>query len=315
MVMQRTLGSVKHGDVQSEYLLRNAGGPTSGTSGTFAGEARPGALLWDSTNYVLYINEGATQASPYWTPVSHDQPGLLSYYTEFADGVGKAIADTGGSATLNTGVRVIGQGVAETDSGAVAQAAAEGVRGDMRLTTTNEVAHTIALATPVVFQPDQHAPIVIDCEFTHVSAITLRATFCGFAGTIADALDPRATGATTTITLVDDDLVALFQDVGLTDTDGIFLPHNKGNAAASIATTATGVDLSQTIAAAATFQRWRVEIDASGNVVAFIDKVQVGSITAALDADEEVGAVFYVESTSTATKSADVRRFGAWASK
>jgi hypothetical protein len=44
----------------------NAGVPTSGTSGTLAGVAEPGALLVDSTNKTLYQNTN-TLASPTWT--------------------------------------------------------------------------------------------------------------------------------------------------------------------------------------------------------------------------------------------------------
>ncbi len=54
-----------------EYSLRrvwnNAGAPTSGTSGTFAGSAQPGDLLCDTTNKKLYINTN-TAASPTWSP-------------------------------------------------------------------------------------------------------------------------------------------------------------------------------------------------------------------------------------------------------
>jgi hypothetical protein len=49
-------------------VLNNSGAPTSGTSGSFAGQAGPGALLMDYVNAVLYINTG-TEASPTWTQV------------------------------------------------------------------------------------------------------------------------------------------------------------------------------------------------------------------------------------------------------
>src|SRR6266545_6415295 len=47
-------------------ILTNAGAPTSGTSGTYVGQAGPGALLIDTTNGVLYINSN-TLLSPTWT--------------------------------------------------------------------------------------------------------------------------------------------------------------------------------------------------------------------------------------------------------
>lgn len=47
-------------------ILTNAGTPSSGTSGTFAGQAGPGAVLIDYTNGVMYQNIG-TSLSPTWT--------------------------------------------------------------------------------------------------------------------------------------------------------------------------------------------------------------------------------------------------------
>lgn len=44
------------------------GVPTSGTSGTFVGDANKGTLLIDTANGILYINTG-TSASPTWTKV------------------------------------------------------------------------------------------------------------------------------------------------------------------------------------------------------------------------------------------------------
>ncbi len=50
-------------------MLTNAGPPTSGTSGTFAGQAGPGASLTDYTNGAEYINVG-TLASPTWVKMA-----------------------------------------------------------------------------------------------------------------------------------------------------------------------------------------------------------------------------------------------------
>lgn len=58
-------------------ILTNAGSPTSGTSGTFAGQAGPCALLLDYTNAVLYVNTG-TLLSPTWTASSIPASGIPS---------------------------------------------------------------------------------------------------------------------------------------------------------------------------------------------------------------------------------------------
>lgn len=289
--------------------------PASGTSGTLAG---PGSLYVNVTNGVAYINEG-TRAAPYWTPISFSQPNLLGVREDFRGGSVKALADTAASATGPSGIRVFGQGIeVNGDTGLVVGTNAEGSMVG-RLSATNEDEHLAALgmgSTVPMFQPDTHGPLVVDVTWTQVSNILTRRLFVGFLGTVADALDPPATGATTVITLVQDDMAGIFMDANLTDADGLFLAHNKSNEAASHATSATGVDLSTALAAAATYQRMRVEVSAAGVATAFVDKVQVGSVSAALDSDEEVMPVvaLIVESGTTAL-SADVKQFMCWGNR
>jgi hypothetical protein len=295
------------------------GSPTSGTAGTGANTfAAPNSLVRDVNTGVVYVNEG-TLASPYWTPQNFSQRGLYGWFTDFRDGIGKALADTAATATLvGSGLRIHGQGIAEIDSGAVVTMSDQGAIA--RLTTTDEDAHTVVLSvgagTTPVFQPDQNGTIVIDAIVAHVSAITLRSLFLGFCGSAADALDEVVTGATTTISFaatIGDDVAGLFFDTSLTDGDRYFAPHDAGNANASIATTATGVDTGVDVAAAGTFQRLRVEVDADGGVRCFIDKVLVATFAAAtLDVDEELHPVLILGSASAAVKSLDVTQFGAW---
>jgi hypothetical protein len=292
--------------------MRYAGAPSSGTSGTLAGTADAGGLLVDTTHGVVFVNEG-TSLSPYWTPAPLDQWPLWGVNTDWRSQLGIAVADTGTEIILANGIRIFGQGLAETDSGIVVQAAGEG--GNVgRLTTTDEDAHTIAIGMEAgVMQPDQHQLLVVEAEVAHVSAITLRAMFLGFVGTAADALDPPVTGSTVTATLVQDDLAGLFFDVGFTDADRYYAVHNKSDAAASQTVNTGSRDTGVDVAAAGTFQRLRVEIDATGGMTAFINKAQVFSLAAALDADEECSPVLCLESTSAAVKSLDVRRFATWA--
>ncbi len=289
------------------------GPPSSGTSGTLAGEIVPGGVYWDRDNGPTFVNEG-TLASPYYTPTSYDQAGLFGINTDWRDGVGKALADTAAASILvGSGARLFGQGIeVNGDSGAVANAAGEGGTV-MRLHATNEDAHTIAVGMAAgVMQPDTHKLLVVDVELSMVSAITARALFVGFLGTAADALDPAVTGATTVATLVQDDLAGLWMDAGLTDADRLFGVHNKSNADATQDLTVDG-DTSTDLAAAGTFQRFRVEIAADGDMTAFVDKTQVYTQAIALDIDEECSPVVYMETLTTATITFDCRRFSTWA--
>lgn len=292
---------------------QNAGPPSSGTSGTLAGQAEAGAVLWDTTNYVSFVNEG-TQASPYWTPTSFDQRPLWGVWTDFRSQVGIALSDTAGEFIIpDSGLRVFGQGIAETDAGLVVQTAGEG--GNVgRITTTDEVAHTLAIGMEAgVMQPDQHKLLVLDVELTNVSAITTRSMFVGFLGTAADALDPAVTGSTVTATLVQDDLAGIIFDTGFTAASRLYCVHNKSDEAASQTVNTGNRDTGVDIAAAGTYQRFRVEINATGGMTAFVNKAQVFTLSTALDADEECSPVVYLQSLSTAVKSMDIRRFGTWA--
>lgn len=260
----------------------------------------------------FFVNEG-TESVPYWTPTHIGTGPIWGVETDFRDGVGVAVGGTAMSVTLaGSGVRVFGQGHADTDSGLAIQAAGEGGI-TARMTTTNEAAHLLALGMDAgVMQPDQHGTLTVDVEFTNVSAITDRAMFVGFLGTAADALDPAVTGSTTTATLVQDDLAGVFFDTGLTDADRWYGVHNKSNEAATQDLTADG-DTSTDCPAAGTYQRIRVEISPAGAMTVYADKSVIYTNSAALDADEECTPVFYLESNAAAVKTADVRRFSAWA--
>jgi len=326
--MKNIIANQKQKVKNAVFSMAGSGAPVSGsgiysisgmgglfqTPPTGLGIAGPGSRYTDKDTGVQYFNEG-TAAAPYWTPLGIDQKYLLGWDSFFKDGVGKALADTAATATIaGSGIRVFGQGIDETDAGFTVAIGEDGPIGT--LVTTDEDAHVAALGvgitTSVPFQPDTHGPLVVEALWAGNAALTSRRYFLGFIGTAADALDPPVTGSTVTITLVQDDLAGMLMDSGLTNADGVFLPHNKSDEAATIATTATGVDVSVDASPAGTYQRWRVEISATGIMTAFINKVQVGQIVAALDVDEEVAPVFLVGSKTTATKAALVKRFAAW---
>jgi len=301
-----------------------SGFPKSGTAGTSVGRdgkgAPTGSVYVDKVSGVAFANEGSA-ASPYWTPVSFAQRGLLGWHEDFRNGLGKAVADTAATATLvSSGVRIHGQGIAETDSGVtVAFTATDGKGPVASLITTDEDAHTAVLSvgtgTTPVFQADQNGTYVVDALVSLSGDLLTRALVCGFCGSAADALDPIMTYSGTTISFaatVGDDVAALAYSSELTSASTWMAPHDKGNANASIATTATGVNTGITVATAGTYQRLRVECDANGTVRMFVDKVLAATHVAALDTDEEMHPILYVESTDAATKTVLVRHFSAW---
>lgn len=291
--------------------------PLSGTSGTGVNVCGPGSTYIDITRGVKYINEGSS-ASPYWTPINFQQAGLLSWFSDFRDGIGEVSSATNATATIpGSGIRVFGQGIAETDSGFPITIAEGGPVG--ALTTTDETAHLAALGvgitTSVPFQPDTHGPLVVDAEVAMSSAITARSLFLGFLGTLADALDPPVTATTITATLVQDDLAGVIYDSALTDADRLYAAHNKSNEAATQDVTTGGRDTGVDFPAADIYTRLRVQISLLGHMTLFKDKVQIGYIENALDVDEEVGPCLLVRATATAVKVMLVKRFAAWGNR
>lgn len=310
------------------FDMAGAGAPVSGTgiwslsgmTGLFQtpptglGIAGPGSRYIDTNNGTVYFNEG-TAAAPYWTPVTLNQKYLLAWGSDFRDGAGEPIADTDATHTIpGSGIRIFGAGIEETDSGFVVAIGEDGPIGTLTASATaNKVAAMgVGITTSVPYQPDTHGPLVVEALFTSDSAITARRIFMGFIGTAADALVSPATGSTATITIPQDDMSGMLMDAALTLASTIMLPHNKSDEVPSLLVSALGVNTGSIFPAAGTYSRWRVEINASGVMTAFVNKAQVGQIVASLDVDEETAPVLLVSSEASATKAIAIKNFAAW---
>ena len=236
------------------------------------------------------------------------------FETNFADLVGEALADTDATVTLaGSGLRIHGQGIAETDSGVTVANIAGGPTATC--TTTDEVAHTIALSfggNTEMWTPATNGPYNVYAEVAMSSAITLRAFFLGFLGAMADALDPALTYATTVLTLVQDNLQGLTYSSELTDADRIYAAYNNADGAASIATTAAGVDTGSNFPAAGTYVKLLVRVEPDGTMKSYVDGTLLSTIPSAAATSVAVNPVMYLESNSTAVKSMLVRKFAAW---
>lgn len=215
----------------------------------------------------------------------------------------KAIANTDGNALTPKGLRVFGQGIDETDSGLIHVAGAQGLSA----ITSATAEHTLAVGTNVFLQPDTNGPFSIRALFTPGS-IAAADMFIGAVGAAADAYDPEVTLATTVITLVLDDLAGLVYDATAGDADRLYAAHNKSNEAATLATTAAGVDTGVDITAALT--AIGITIDQDGNMTwstwTAAAGHNTGVIPAALDADEEHALIWRIGSNTTATKAAQL---------
>jgi hypothetical protein len=290
--------------------------PISGTAGHGVGVCGEGSRYFDVNRKTTYVQTNGTITSPYWVPqdiITH--PSFMGYFHDFRDFVGEPLADTDAVLIVpGSGLRIFGQGLAETDSGLVVVTGAAGPYAEV--TTTDEAEHLVALSfgtrtgDALWFQPDSQGVMAIEALVSMKTAITLRNFFIGWIGTAVDALDPPATGLTTTITLIQDDLAGLFYDARLTAASTLCAIHNKSDEAAdtTVAATTTG----EVFPAAGVAVRLRVEIDRAGTMYCFKDRALIATVASALDVDEEVAPVLLVGSTSSAIKVMNVNWVKVW---
>ncbi len=306
------------GDFNSANYLAGSTMPKSGTAGTNVG-APAGAIYHDTGSNALFVNEGSA-SSPYWTPVSFTQRGLLSWYSDFRDGLGVAVTDTAASTTFTgSGLRLHGAGIDSNLGGLVVTFDATDGAGAVGLLSTDDVDATltclsVGTGTVPVFQPDQNGTMVIDVNIANVTALTNKAVFCGFSGLGTALLPPLMTYATTTVTNVAVDVAGLTWSSELTlNKDWLSINFDETAGGTRLAATYdTGVDA----AAAGTYQRLRVEVDSDGVMRTFIDKVlKYTSAAAAVDVDEEFNPQLYIETSTTAAAELKVRHFATWGKK
>ena len=175
--------------------------------------------------------------------------------------------------------RVFGQGIAEVDSGAVVIAGMPS--GAVRLTTTNEAAHSIAVGTTQGFSPALNGPLAAECR-VQLNDIDTKTVFFGFSDDAAVTAIMPVTGTTTTLTLSDSDLCGFVLDAALTSDEEWHFAHNGGSATGVTDSTAvvSGVD-----AVAAEWDVLRVEIDVDGTARWYINgdlgKTLVGAVAPA----------------------------------
>src|SRR5207244_4317898 len=146
-------------------VLDGVGGPSSGTTGSGVG-APKGSLYVDVTNATVYVNEGSA-ASPYWTPVSLDQHGLVGVATDWSKNAGRDTSITTTS-SQDLGVRYFGLGIDETTN--TAFTVSYPVGGPLlTMGTENQANFLSALGygdTTPLWVPSTNGPLVIDVTFT-----------------------------------------------------------------------------------------------------------------------------------------------------
>lgn len=198
--------------------------------------------------------------------------GVVEYFEDFL-GAEVPLLNTNLTDKIGS-LRIIGEGVSETDCG-VTVLESDGLGGVAQFQTTNEADHDIGFCTAKTFDVALMGPIVLEARVRFADLDT-KSFFFGLCDVNEDDAELEAdiiSGSTTTITLTASDLVGFFWDSELTDDEDWHTVYNGG--------TTTGVTASGNIdvdddAVAGEFQILRLEVAPNGTAYWYIDEVQVG---------------------------------------
>ena len=226
----------------------------------------------------------------------------------FEDFVGAEVPIALTNAFGNIGsLRVIGDGLAETDSGIVALDS-DAVNGVAQFTTTNEDKHAIGVSTSTMFDVGNMGTIVAEAR-VRLPAIANREVFFGFSDVNTDTVsleDDVFHGNGTTITLTASDGAGFLFCSELTDSADWHGIYAGGTTTGE--TTSTSVDLDD-IAVAGEFQILRLEIAENGTCRWFIDGELKQTKTGAVSTTVDLACQLIVEAKTTTALTMDVDYF------
>ena len=220
-------------------------------------------------------------------------------------GIGELVAGTTAPPIkLGAYFNLVGQGIAEADSGAI-RLDSDGLSGAIQLTTTNEDIHAAGLQTATMFNVAKMGTIVLEAR-VRMASITDGETFIGFSDVNTDlAIIEGAIchGDTVTITLTASDLVGFLDASDLTDAADWHAVYNGGTTTGE--TTSTNIDLNDD-AVAGEYQILRLELDNNGTARWYIDGVLLKTLAGAVSTTTDLCMNALTESKTTAIKTMDV---------
>jgi len=207
----------------------------------------------------------------------------------------------------------VGQGIADTDSGAV-MLDSDGLNGVVQLTTTNEDVHCAGFQTPVMFDVALNGTIVLEARVRQ-AALNTGEVFIGFSDVATDlAIIEGAIchGDTVTLTLTASDLIGFLMASDLTDNSDWHGVYNGGTTTGQ--TTSTSVDFDSG-ATAGEYQVLRLELFPNGTAEWWVDGVLEQTTTGAVSTSVDLCLNVLVESKTSAVKTLDVDYIKVWANR
>ena len=226
--------------------------------------------------------------------------GKISIFEDFLAGEDIVAATAATRAFGGSGLRVIGQGIAEADSG-ITVGESDGLNGVGILTTTNEDAHSCGLTTGKVFDVCKMAPINIECRVQFPDLDT-KAFYFGLTDVNGDTAileGENLVAASGTLTLSAADLCGFLIDAEATDDEDWIMVYNGGTTSGE--TTIASIDADND-AVAAEWDILRLEVSINGTARWFVNGVLKQTVTGAVSTSTDLAVMAMIETRAASNE-------------
>jgi hypothetical protein len=227
-------------------------------------------------------------------------PGRVEIFEDFLAGEDIVAATAVGRAFGGSGLRVIGQGSSDTDSG-ITVGESDGLNGVGILTTTNEDAHSLGLTTGKVFDVEKMGTIVAECRVQFPDLDT-KAFYFGFTDVNGDTAileGENLVASGTSVTLTASDLCGFLIDAEATDDEDWIMVFNGGTTTGE--TTISNIDADDD-AVAGEWQVLRLEIGPNGTARWYIDGVLKQTKTGAVSTSTDLALLAMIETRAASNE-------------
>ena len=224
--------------------------------------------------------------------------GKVSIFEDFLAGEDIVAATAASRSFGGSGLRVIGQGIAENDSG-ITVGESDGLNGVGILTTTNEDAHSCGLTTGKVFDVGKMAPINIECRVQFPDLDT-KAFYFGLTDVNADTTileGNNLVASGTSLTLSASDLCGFLIDAEATDDEDWIMVYNGGTTSGE--TTIANIDADND-AVAGEWDVLRLEVSINGTARWYVNGVLKQTVEGAVSTSTDLAVLAMIEARSAA---------------
>ena len=226
--------------------------------------------------------------------------GRIKIFEDFLAGEDIVAATAASRAFGGSGLRVIGQGIAEADSG-ITVGESDGLNGVGILTTTNEDAHSCGLTTGKVFDVGKMAPINIECRVQFPDLDT-KAFYFGLTDVNGDTAileGENLVAASGTLTLSASDLCGFLIDAEATDDEDWIMVYNGGTTSGE--TTIANIDADND-AVAAEWDVLRLEVSINGTARWYVNGVLKQTVTGAVSTSTDLAVLAMIEARAASNE-------------